>query len=227
MQLTVLGSANAIPTHRRACSGYLLEWAGGACLLDASAGTYMRALRAGLDRKRLRVVALSHFHLDHAADLPAILWARRQEDDWPRPLVLAGPEGTAGHVASLRAAYGDWLETPLEVRGYPFEDAGLLIEAFPARHSDEAVCLRVTAGGRALAYSGDSADCDGLRAACHDADLALLECSSMDAKEGHMRPEDCAAVVEAARPRRVLLTHLGSDVRSDLPTAEDGMVVSV
>ena len=44
MIVTVLGSGHAVPTARRACSGYLVEWSGGAVLLDASAGTYMRAL---------------------------------------------------------------------------------------------------------------------------------------------------------------------------------------
>lgn len=227
MQLTVLGSGNAVPTRRRACAGHLVEWSRGACLLDASAGTYVRALAAGLDPLDLRVVALTHFHLDHSADLPAILWARRQEERWPAPLVLAGPDGLGGHVDALRRAYGAWLDTPCEVAGYPFEGSGLRIDAFPARHSPEAVCLRLSADGATLAYSGDTGDCDGLRAACRGADLALIECTSMEAKDGHLTPAECAAVVAAARPRRVLLTHLGADVVTDLPCAEDGLVVAV
>ena len=76
-----------------------------------------------------------------------------------------------------------------------------------------------------LAYSGDTADCEGLREACAGADLALLECTAQGPKEGHLSPEDCERVKAAAAPKRVLLTHLGPDVQPTLPMAEDGFVV--
>ena len=226
MLVTVLGSGGALPTQRRASSGYLVEWSGGALLLDLAAGTYGRALKAGLDPRRLRAVALSHFHPDHTADLAGLFWGRRQAKI-EEPLVVAGPPGTDALVARQRAVYGDWLDIAHEVRAYPCAIAGLTVAAFPARHSEEAVCLRVTADGKTLAYSGDTADCPGLREAAAGADLAILECSSREAKEGHMTPEDCEAVAAAARPRRVLLSHLGPDVSPRLPAAEDGLVICV
>jgi len=228
VQVTVLGSGSALPTHRRASAGYLVEWSGGAVLLDAAAGTYMRALKAGLDPYALRAVALTHFHLDHVADLGGLLWARRQDEKLPGPLRLAGPDGIADVLARALATFPDgWPDPTCEVCGYPFEQDGLLIEAFPAQHSPEAVCLRITADGRTLAFSGDTADCDGVRACCRLADVALLECSAMESKTGHMTPRDCANVIEAACPAHVMLTHIGPDVESDLPMAEDGLVIPV
>lgn len=227
MQLTVLGSGSALPTHRRASSGFLLEWSGGALLIDASSGTYMRALKAGLDPHRLEAVVISHFHPDHIADLPGLLWARRQDKDLETTLRIVGPEGAAEWLARLRAPYGEWLEVPCAVSGFPFEHAGLRVLAFPARHSPEAVCLRIEADGRSLAYSGDTGDCEGLRSACREVDLALLECTVGEPEEGHMTERDCAAVIEAARPRRSMLVHLGPDVAPELPAAEDGLVVTV
>jgi len=224
MQLTILGSGTALPTHRRASAGYLVEWSEGALLLDASAGTHMRALKAGLDPDRLRAVVLTHLHPDHTADLPALLWARRQEKR-TTTLAIVGPPGTAELVERFRGAYGEWLETPVRVDRLPWRGWSVVIDAFPALHSGESVCLRIAADGRTLAYSGDTADCPGLRTACRDADLALLECSSEEPKEGHMSPADCEEVVAAARPKRVLLTHLGPDVVPTLPAAEDGLVV--
>jgi ribonuclease BN (tRNA processing enzyme) len=227
VQVTILGSGTALPTARRSSSGYLLEWHGGALLLDPSAGTYARALKAGLDPYVLGAVLLSHFHLDHTADLPAILWARRQMEDLESTLLIAGPVGTTGHLERLLRAHGKQLDAPCEAAGYPFELAGLFVEAFAADHSEEAVCLRLTADGKTLAYSGDTADCEGLRNACRAADLALLECTSATRLEGHLTPEVCESVCEAAEPRRVLLTHLGPDVETSYPTAEDGLVVAV
>jgi ribonuclease BN (tRNA processing enzyme) len=226
--VTILGSGTALPTARRASSGYLVEWRGGALLLDAAAGTWQRALRAWLDPARLRGVAFSHLHPDHTGDLIGILWAHELDETWTEPLRFAGPEGVAGLIARARSIYeplGDWFHAPIEVCGYPAEFDGMLIEAFPASHSPDAVCLRLTAAGVTLAYSGDSEDCPGLRQACRDADLALLECTAADPAKGHMTPADCERVAREARPRQVLLTHLGEGVESDLPLAEDGMTV--
>ncbi|MHC4930964.1 MAG: MBL fold metallo-hydrolase [Planctomycetota bacterium] len=227
MQVTILGSGTALPTARRSSSGYLVEWHGGALLLDPSAGTYARALKAGLDPYVLGAVLLTHFHLDHTADLPAILWARRQMEDLESTLLVAGPVGTKDHLARLVQAHGKQLDASCEATGYPFELAGLFVEAFPAEHPGEAVCLRLTADGRTLAYSGDTADCAGLRKACRAVDLALLECTSATRLDGHLTPEDCESVCKAAEPRRVLLTHLGPDVEASYPSAEDGLVAAV
>lgn len=224
MQVTILGSGAAKPTHRRASAGYLVEWAGGALILDPSAGTYMRALKAGLDPRRLVAVVLSHLHADHTADLPGLLWAWRQEK-LEKALAVVGPSGTADLVKRARALYLD--ETPMRVEPFPWRAEGLSIEAFPARHSEEAVCLKIAADGKVLAYSGDTADCEGLRAACAGADLALLECTAKGPKEGHLSPAECEAIVAATAPKRVLLTHIGPGVEPALPAAEDGLVIPV
>jgi ribonuclease BN (tRNA processing enzyme) len=224
MQLTILGSGTARPTHRRASAGYLVEWSGNALLLDPSAGTYMRALKAGLDPKRLVAVVFTHLHADHTADLPGLLFARRQEK-LEAELAIVGPPGTAALLRRARALYED--ETPARVEPFPWRAEGLSIDAFPARHSEEAVSLRITAEGKTLAFSGDTGDCEGLRAACAGADLALLECTAREPKEGHLSPAECEAVVAATAPRRVLLTHIGPRVEPTLPTAEDGLVVSL
>ena len=224
MQITILGSGTARPTARRASAGYLVEWSEGALLLDPSAGTYVRALKAGLEPKRLLAVVLSHLHGDHASDLPGLLWARRQEK-LETPLAIVGPRGTATLVRRARALFSD--DTPARVEPFPWRGQGVSIDAFPARHSEGAVCLRVSADGKSLAYSGDTGDCEGLRAACLDADLALLECTAREPKEGHLSPAECESIVAATAPSRVLLTHIGPDVRPTLPAAEDGLVVSI
>ncbi len=223
MILTVLGSGYGRATARRATAGYLVEWSGRALLMDPSAGTYARALKAGLDPAVLDAVLLTHHHPDHTSDLAAILWARRQERI-DREILLAGPPGTDRLLDAVRAIDPTWYGAPCRVVDYPLEQSGLLVRSYPATHTEGAVCLRLVAQGKALAYSGDTADCEGLREACRDVDLALLECTAREPTRGHMTPKDCEAVVEATRPRRVLLTHLGPDVEASLPLAEDGLV---
>ncbi|MGH7162552.1 MAG: MBL fold metallo-hydrolase [Planctomycetota bacterium] len=225
MRVTVLGSGEAVPTARRSCAGYLVAWSARAVLLAASAGTYMRALKAGLEPRALSALALTHFHADHCADLPSLLQARRLAGLPPLP--IAAPAGLSRLLAGFAAIFGAWVEEFARPESYPFALDGLSIRAFPALHGQGSVSLRLEAEGKSLAYSGDTADCPGLREACRGADLALLECTSARPMEGHMTPQDCAAVAAACGVGRLLLTHLGPDVETGLPRAEDGLVVTV
>jgi len=222
MIVTVLGSGSARPSARRSSAGYLVEWSGGQVLLDASAGTLQRALKAGLDPARLRAVVLSHFHVDHTGDLPALLWHREEGD----VLTVAGPPGTHAFVEAVRAGFPeDWLQKP-RVAGFDelARAESIAVTSFPAEHSDEAVCLRLELDGATLAYSGDTADGPGVRAALRGADLALLECTGH--RDGHCDADDCAAICDDAQPARVLLTHIEDEPKTELPVAEDGLVLT-
>ena len=230
MRLTLLGTGGACATSKRCSSGYLLEWSGGAALIDPSSGTWMRALKAGMDPTSLRVVLFTHFHPDHTGDLPGLLFARAQTPGIDHALVIAGPEGTDRLVDAARAMYaawGDWLDGRVEIAGYPLARGGLQVDAHAAAHSPEACCLRIEADGKTLGYSGDTADCPGLRAAIAGTDCALIECSSPVPVPGHLSPPECEEIVRATKPHRVLLTHLGPDVESALPCGADGLRVEI
>jgi len=230
MRLTLLGTGGAHATALRSSAGYLLEWSGGAALLDPSAGTWMRALKSGMDPANLRVVLLSHFHPDHTGDLPGLLFARRQTPGVDAPLVIAGPEGTdrlVQRVRDLYAPWGAWLDDRVEVAGYPFSRWNLDVDARAADHSPEACCLRVAADGKTVGYSGDTADCPGLRAVLDGVDCALLECSSPVPRKGHLCPEECERILRETRPARTLLIHLGPDVETALPRGADGQRVQL
>lgn len=91
--LQVLGSGGPIADDARASSGYLL-WIDGKAraLIDAGGGTFQRFGEAGATIEELDLIALTHVHTDHAADLPAILkgayFSART-----RPLAVSGPTG--------------------------------------------------------------------------------------------------------------------------------------
>ena len=230
MRLTLLGTGSACATARRCSSGHLLEWSGGAALLDPSAGTWMRALKSGMDPAALRVVLLSHFHPDHTGDLPGLLFARRQTPGIDAPLVIAGPAGTDRLVKAVRELYapwGDWLDDRVEIAGFPFERWGLKVDAQAADHSPEACCLRIGADGKTIGYSGDTGDCPGLRATLDGVDCALLECTSPVPARGHLCPDQCAAILRDTKPARALLIHLGPDVQTGMRRGADGLRVEL
>lgn len=93
--LQVLGSGGPIAENGRAASGYILWIEGKSRLLvDAGGGVFLRFGEAGARIEDLDLVALTHLHVDHTADLPALLksgfFAARS-----RPLSIAGPDGNA------------------------------------------------------------------------------------------------------------------------------------
>ena len=96
----VLGSGGPIADDARAGTGYLV-WHDGRSrfLIDAGSGTMSRFGVAGGSFNDLDAVALSHFHVDHTSDLPALLksgyFSRRT-----RALPLIGP-GAGGPFPSL------------------------------------------------------------------------------------------------------------------------------
>ena len=93
LAVQVLGSGGPIADDARASSGYLLWQDGQALVLvDIGGGVFQRFGEAGANLVDLELIALTHFHTDHAADLPALLksgyFSPRQ-----RPLTISGPTG--------------------------------------------------------------------------------------------------------------------------------------
>ncbi len=231
MKLHVLGSGTAIPHLERGASGYAVVADGGAaCLLECGPGSTRRWPHAGLDFASVRAILVTHFHVDHCCDLPAVLFGRMVADI-ETPLALLGPVGHASHVAGLRALFSPWLDdervTVHELAdGDAFALAPFEVQARRVQHAEHALGVRVTADGATLAFSGDSGPCEALVELCRGADVALLECSYPREREtkSHLNAATAAEVAVAAGVERLVLTHFypqcdGVDIASQVRDA--------
>ena len=112
----------------------------------------------------------------------------------------------------------------------------------PSEPPDEPLCLRVRLpGGGSVAFSGDTAMCQGLLDAADGADILVAECSALAPPCGqHTSWEDWRRMLPRVRARRIVLTHLGHEVRAkqeelkkeappdiDLYFADDGMTFAL
>ncbi len=88
--LQILGSAGPFGAGS-ASAGYIL-WIDGVSrvMVDAGGGTFARFGEAGATTADLQLLALSHFHPDHAAEVPALLWPLGGS------FKVSGPSGSAG-----------------------------------------------------------------------------------------------------------------------------------
>ena len=91
--LQVLGSGGPELTDRRASTGYLI-WQDGRAriLIDMGAGSMLNYEHSGARVEDLEVILLSHVHVDHSADLPALLKASFFTDR-SSDLPVYGPTG--------------------------------------------------------------------------------------------------------------------------------------
>jgi len=93
VSLQILGSGGPVADDARASSGYLVWHEGRArILIDAGGGVFLRFGEARADIADLELIAISHFHTDHSADLSALLKSGYFADD-RGPIHISGPAG--------------------------------------------------------------------------------------------------------------------------------------
>jgi ribonuclease BN (tRNA processing enzyme) len=210
MRLTVLGGSGAWPAAGRGCSGYLVEQDGFRLLVDPGYATVPRLLGV-LAAADVDAVLVTHGHPDHCADLNPLLRARVLGGGAPVLPVHALP-GALDAVLALD-------EPPMLDGSYELHDLAATtgIGPFAVRsarlpHFVPSLGVRLTAGGAALAYSGDAAPDDAMVELARDADVLLAEASFVDTVPERQRAGLNTAVgagrqAAAAGARRVL-THL-------------------
>jgi len=118
--------------------------------------------------------------------------------------------------------------------GSSFRIAGFDVRAFEVPHTNDPVSLgyRIESPDGVVVFSGDSAWTEAFVAQTRESDLFLCECCSMQPETKlHTSYEDILANRARLGCARLLLTHLGADVRSassfDAERAHDGMTVEI
>ncbi len=217
MKLTIVGSAGTYPGPRSACASYLVEHEGFRLLLDIGNGS-LGALQEVCGLLGPDAVAVSHLHGDHYLDLITYTYARRYHPDGAAPVLpVYGP--TDIHKAISSAYHRDVEDLLTEVYDiHPVEgDRVLQIGPFEVdlrrvTHTVETYGMRISAGGRTLAYSADTGGCDSLVELAREADLFLCEASYLDGEDNpvgiHLTGREAGEFATRADAKRLVLTHL-------------------
>jgi ribonuclease BN (tRNA processing enzyme) len=150
-------------------------------MVDAGGGSFLRFGEARARLADLSLVAISHLHPDHVADLPALLWL--SETARQQPLRIAGPSG-AGSFPSFdvflarlfdqqtgafpilsgtlgQAGRGVRLDITTVVGAVGtsssvFADSVVQVTAFGVPHGDvPSIAYKVQVGNRAIVFGSD------------------------------------------------------------------------
>jgi ribonuclease Z len=194
MHLTLLGTGCPICDPRRMGPSNLVRHGDRAFLVDCGSGATQRLVGAGSRGAALDAVFLTHLHSDHIVDLlQLILSSWHQGRD--RPQFFFGPRGTKRFVDGLLELWRPEFEqriaheqrasiAALSVEVTEFDEGEIwrqgdvAVRAVKVQHAPikNAVGFVFEAGGRKLAFSGDTAYCPALIEASTGADVLVHEC---------------------------------------------------
>lgn len=241
LTVTFVGTGDAFGSGGRLQTCIVVDAPGLRFAIDFGASSLPGLRRQNIDPNSLDAILLTHLHGDHCGGIPfmlldAMIGARRT-----RPLTIVGPTGTEAHLARLQEALfpGSHVMQPdafelshLEISGGVGTHLdGLSVRAIAARHTraTNPLALRVEAGGRCIAYTGDGALTEELVGLVADVDLLIAECYFYDKPvRWHLNYPDIAQL----DAKRVVLTHMHANMlqrASSVPEecAYDGCVIVV
>jgi ribonuclease BN (tRNA processing enzyme) len=230
-QIVVLGSADAFSSGGRGNTAWLIEDGCPPCTVDFGPTALAALKRLGRDPQRISAVHLTHLHGDHTGGIPMLLVDAVYRAHRVAPLDITGPPGTAERIQALwRDFYADAAASELEfelrihelVPGETSHIAGRELTAFAAQHHRGgriALMLSLRGPAGTLAFTGDTGPCDALHDLAKGADLLCAECTEFEAGKTaprrHLAWNELRGLLPALGVRRVLLGHLGEEVRAN------------
>jgi ribonuclease BN (tRNA processing enzyme) len=244
LRVQFLGSGDTFGSGGRLQTCILLAADERHYLIDCGASSLIAMRRYGADPNSIDAILLTHLHGDHFGGLPFVVLDAQLISKRDRPLVVAGPPGTAERVTQAMEVLFPGSSTmprrfaldfaALEPER-PQAVAGLTVTPYVVDHPSgaPAFALRVQCGDKTIAYTGDTAWTDALIPASQGADLLIAEAYFFKKQVPyHLDLQTLLAHLDALRPKRLIVTHMSEDMLARVDTlpceyAEDGEVVEV
>jgi ribonuclease BN (tRNA processing enzyme) len=240
MNIRVLGTGTCVPSLHRCSSSYLVQTKRLHILIDVGPSIVRRLLEYGFTTRDIDAIVLTHFHVDHTADLSTFLFASNYDvEARTKPLTIIGGPGINDFFENLIKVYR-WL-TPKSYELFLREegDCTLNLEDFVisvtrVEHNDESIAIRIEEH-KSVTFSGDTDYTKNLVKLASGTDLLIAECSFPERKvDGHLNLETLQRIVDEANPKRVLISHLYPEwddfsgvLHAPYLLGEDGMEIEV
>ncbi|MCS7146284.1 MAG: MBL fold metallo-hydrolase [Nitrososphaerota archaeon] len=226
MRITILGSGSIVPSAFRFGSGVHVRAGEVEMLLDCGPGVLEKMRRLSLSPFNLSAVCITHFHVDHVTDLLPLLKLRAFTPEGlpnlePKPIRILGPKGTKRLLKTLidENEFFTYLATLMKYESYSqsedvepwktYDIGGASLTSAPVTHGG-GIAYRLEYQGASIAFSGDTAFDENMAKLAKGVDVLIHECSFPSEKLAgqHVSEIELARIVELARPKTVVVTHL-------------------
>ena len=236
-----LGSGDAFGSGGRFQTCIYVRADGARFFIDCGASSLIAMKRFGVEPPFVDIILLTHLHGDHFGGLPFFVldaqFSRRT-----KPLVVAGPPGLEARIHEAMEVLLPGSSRTQQKFGLEFVElpertataiGSLVVTPYSVVHPSgaPAYALRVTCGGKVVAYSGDTEWTDALIQAAQGADLFICEAYFFEKKiKYHLDYRTLMDHRTKLGCRRLILTHMNDDMLHrlqgiDMEWAEDGKCI--
>ena len=207
MKLHLLGVNGPFPASRGATSGYLLEAGDSLFQFDLGSGV-LGALTALTAPESLTALFISHWHFDHTADVPVLMYRLQALN---RVLPVYGPSDPDAALYRLVSTVSCFDFTEVSA-GDTHHAGGAVFRVRAARHPVPAVGYTVSFEDKTFGYTGDTNTMPSLAEDYRGCDLLLSDgLFSREAwAEGkpHLSAELAARLALESDAKALVVTHL-------------------
>lgn len=246
-RLTVLGSANAIPTPDQENTYLLVETFKRMILIDCGNNPVARLKKMEIPLGAITDILLTHAHADHMGSLPLLMmdmWLEKRST----PLLIHGLEYTLERAKKLLEIF-DWQKWegmfPVEFRAVSdtsestvIDEEQLHLSTMPVKHLIPTVGIRMEFPGHryTAAYSCDTEPCEAVLHLAKHADILIQETAG--SAKGHTSAAQAGEMAAEAGVKRLAMIHFNASVSGEkmisdaaasfngrIELARDGMVI--
>jgi len=243
MDLTFIGSGDAFATGGRNQTCLLIKDYEKNFLVDCGPAALATLKKNNFDILDIDFILITHLHGDHYGGIPYLLLDYQFESRRTKEINIYGPKGTEEKLKNLQELLftGHGIETMnFKINFIEFEPNSINhienyeVRAYLMEHMQDSDCLgyKISNNESSFAYTGDSNWVENIFELSDNTDLFICESSFYRKIENvtHISYEEILENIEYLNTKRLILTHLGSEVLEnisnvDIETAYDNLKV--
>jgi ribonuclease BN (tRNA processing enzyme) len=228
VSLRIIGCGDAFCSGGRGNTCFYLRSDSLGIAIDFGATALQGIRNQGISTEDVDIISITHFHGDHAGGLPYFLLdaARLKRQ---KPLTIITPTGGKQWVAmAFQMAYPSTAAKALDRLNINYlefdgidrvEYSGVALESYPVVHSPETLPhgIRLTVGGKTVAYTGDTEWTETISSLVKGADMAICDCTFFEKEEkNHLNYKTLRKHINKLQCRRLMLTHFDEEMLRNL-----------
>jgi ribonuclease Z len=220
MKILFLGTGDAF-SHRANTSILIDEM----ILLDCGLTTVQQLMKANADLHKISAVSISHFHMDHAFGIPALLSVCKKEGR-TRPLIIYGPAGAEKYVKELLVvAHKKGLDVfGFEINVQDSNDSsidGYSLAFAPMKHSLPCNAISIVKDGKKITYTGDGKPTPEAKEIMQNSDILIAEAYKAG-YDHHHSIADAAKLAKETNARKLAVIHISrkENIKEELVKAK-------